>query len=147
MTRENEDKSKKITLEDARAELNRPRETHFRASDFISEDDRLTIKENNFKKKPVSSFSKVDAYLAEILARFGYETFRAWKAGDISEADMARYVEAERARDARDRLAIEAVVITSLAGAQQPRKKGSKPPIKAAMDIFKNEQKTARGVK
>lgn len=136
----------KITLEKAREELAKKQVKTFRVSDFVSEDEKNEIKTKSYNKKPEkSTFSAVDAYIAEILARFGFQTYQVWKAGDISEREMLAYINAERARDAQNRLALEAVIISSLAGAQQPRKSGSKPPIKTAVQIFKNEQKLAKG--
>lgn len=136
----------KITLEKAREELAKKQVKTFRVSDFVSEDEKNEIKTKSYNKKPEkSTFSAVDAYIAEILARFGFQTYQAWKAGDISEREMLAYINAERARDAQNRLAPEAVIISSLAGAQQPRKSGGKPPIKTAVQIFKNEQKLAKG--
>lgn len=135
----------KITLETARKELAGKQVKSFRVSDFVSEDEKTELRESNYaRKEPERSFSAVDAYIAEILARFGYQTYQAWKVGDISERDMLAYVNAERARDAQNRLSLEAVVISSLMGAQQPHKGGQRP-IKSALKIFKSEQKLAKG--
>lgn len=51
------------------------------------------------RRKKREKFGKTDAYVAEIIARFGYETYKARNADEIDDAKMIRLIEAERARE------------------------------------------------
>lgn len=134
-----------LNLHAIQEQIGSKKERQFRASDFLSEEDRHKIHENNRKAQNRRKFSVVDAYIAEILARFGYETFKAWNRGEISQLAMGHYLEAERARDVAKTLGIEATIIASLQGAQQPTKKGRKMPIENAVKILKEQEKVAKG--
>lgn len=116
-----------------------------RASDFLTDEQIEEVHESN-RKGIKEKFSTVDAYIAEILARFGYETYVAWKFNEISEENMWSYVQAERAREARDRLILENIIVASVAGANQPTKSGNAPKsLKTAIKMLKTEQKIAEG--
>lgn len=130
--------------------LNKVKETaikrEFRASDFLTQEQMEEVHESNAKGKKTAGFDEIDAYVAEIIARFGYDTYRAWKCGDISEEDMARFVRAERVRDARQRLPLENIIIASVAGANNPTKGGHAPKsLKTAIKMLKSEEKLAKG--
>lgn len=117
-----------------------------RASDFLTDEQIEEVHKSNRKGKKLG-FSRADSYIAEILARFGYEAYIAWKKGDISEEDMVHYVEAERAREAQNRLMIENIIVASVAGANQPTKAGHAPKsLKTAIKMLKAEQSLAKGV-
>ena len=119
---------------------------NFRASDFLTDDQIDEIHKSNIKGKKLSKFNEIDAYVAEIIARFGYDTYVAWKFGEIGETNMARYIEAERAREARNRLRIENIIVASVSGANNPTKSGHAPKsLKTAIKMLKNEQKLAEG--
>ena len=119
---------------------------NFRASDFLTDEEIEEVHESNIKGKKKARFDKVDAYIAEILARFGYDAYVAWKFGEIDEKHMAKYIEAERAREARNRLMIENVIVASVAGANNATKGGHPPKsLKTAIKMLKNEQKLAKG--
>lgn len=119
---------------------------NFRASDFLTDQEMEEVHESNIRGKKRSKFDHIDAYIAEIIARFGYATYVAWKNGEISELNMARYVEAERAREARGRLMIENVIVAATAGANHPTKGGHPPKsLKTALQMIKQEQKLAEG--
>lgn len=121
---------------------------NFRASDFLTDEQMEEVHESNIKGKKSSGFDAVDAYIAEIIARFGYDTYVAWKFGEIGELQMAKYIEAERAREARSRLMIENVIVASVAGANNPTKGGHMPKsLKTAIKMIKKEQEIAKGVK
>jgi len=121
---------------------------NFRASDFLTDEQIEEVHESNIKGKKSSNFNAIDAYIAEIIARFGYDTYVAWKFGEISEINMAKYIEAERAREARSRLMIENVIVASVAGANNPTKGGHLPKsLKSAIKMLKNEEKLAKGAK
>ena len=94
----------------------------------------------------VDCANKIDAYIAEIIARFGYDTYVAWKNGEISEEYMIRYIEAERVRESRRDLKIESLIVASVAGANHPDKNGHLPKsLKNAIKIIKNEEKNSKG--
>lgn len=118
----------------------------FRASDFLTKEELDEVHESNAKGKKNTGFDVIDAYIAEIIARFGYDTYVAWKFGEIDEKHMAKYIQAERAREARNRLMIENIIVASVAGANNATKGGHLPKsLKAAIKMLKNEQKLAKG--
>lgn len=120
----------------------------FRASDFLTDEQIDEVHESNIKGKKNTSFDIIDAYIAEIIARFGYDTFVAWKFGEIGEEQMAKYIEAERVREIRSRLMIENVIVASVAGANNPTKGGHMPKsLKSAIKMLKKEQELAKGAK
>lgn len=121
---------------------------NFRASDFLTEEEIDEVHESNIKGKKNTGFDKIDAYIAEIIARFGYDTYVAWKFGEIGEEQMAKYIKAERARDVQNRLMIENIIVASMAGANNPTKSGHMPKsLKAAIKMIKSEEKLAKGTK
>ena len=71
---------------------------NFRASDFLTQEQIEEVKESNLRGKKTTSFNEVDSYIAEIIARFGYDTYVAWKFGEIDEKSMMKYIEAELMR-------------------------------------------------
>lgn len=118
----------------------------FRASDFLTKEELDEVHESNARGKKNTGFDVIDAYIAEIIARFGYDTYVAWKFGEIDEKHMAKYIQAERAREARNRLMIENIIVASVAGANNATKGGHPPKsLKAAIKMLKNEQKLAKG--
>lgn len=120
----------------------------FRASDFLTDEQIGEVHESNIKGKKNTSFNVIDAYIAEIIARFGYDTFVAWKFGEIGEEQMMKYIQAERAREAQNRVIIESVIVASVAGANNPTKGGHMPKsLKSAIKMIKSEEKLAKGVK
>ena len=121
---------------------------NFRASDFLTEKELDEVHESNLKGKKTKGFDVVDAYIAEIIARFGYDTYVAWKFGEIGEEQMTKYIKAERARDVQNRLMIENIIVASMAGANNPTKGGHMPKsLKAAIKMIKSEEKLAKGTK
>ena len=119
-----------------------------RASDFLTDEQLDEVHESNAKGRKETSFDEVDSYIAEIIARFGYDTYVAWKFGEIDEPHMVKYVEAERAREARNRLRLENIIVASVAGANQPTKAGHAPKsLKTAIKMLKSEEKLAKGGK
>lgn len=118
---------------------------NFRASDFLSEDEQKEVRKNNAKGKE-QLFNVVDAYVAEILARFGYDTYMAWKAGDIPNERMQKYILAERARDSQLLFPLENIIVASVAGANNPTRGGHTPKsLQMAIKILKQEQEKANG--
>lgn len=134
-----------ITLEKAKQTIG---VREHRVSDFLTQEQNEEVRQTNAKGKKGANFDKIDAYVAEIIARFGYQAYIAWKNGDIHEAQMAKLVEAERVRDIREMLSLKSIIIASVAGANNPNKSGHMPKsLKAAINILKKEQKIAEGGK
>ena len=122
------------------------KEKNFRASDFLTQEQMDAVKESNIKGKKQTSFDEIDAYVAEIIARFGYDTYLAWKNGEIDEMRMVKYIQAERVRDVKNRLALESLLVGTMAGANNPTKSGHAPKsLKVAFQILKSERKFAEG--
>lgn len=121
---------------------------NFRASDFLTQEQIDEVKESNLRGKKTTSFDEVDSYIAEIIARFGYDTYIAWKFGEIDEKSMMKYIEAERVREARNRLRLEHIIVASVSGANRPNKTGHMPKsLKMAIKMLKSEEKLAKGGK
>lgn len=121
---------------------------NFRASDFLTQEQIDEVKESNLRGKKTTSFDEVDSYIAEIIARFGYDTYVAWKFGEIDEKSMMKYIEAERVREARNRLRLEHIIVASVSGANRPNKTGHMPKsLKMAIKMLKSEEKLAKGGK
>lgn len=129
-----------ITLEKAKKEAEKV--TEFRASDFLSQEETEELRENNKTKHIRPLYDEIDAYVAEIIARFGYDTYLAWKSGAFEDGKMTRLLEAERARDARARLKLENVIVAANAGSNHPAKGGTLPrTLKIAIQFLKEEKK------
>lgn len=115
------------TLEEARAEL-KNKELHFRASDFLTDEQQEELhKANAQRATKIKPYDEIDAISAEILARFGWQAWQAWQGGEISTQQMLRYVAAERARETRANIPLEAITLLGMAGANHGNKNG-KPP-------------------
>ncbi len=115
-----------------------------RLSDFVSEQELKELHENVAKgsSKP-KKFDMVDAYVAEIMARFGYEAYQAWNMGIIPDWRMRRLVEAERGREMRLINNLESVItLTGIAGATS---KKAKEPIGRAIQQIKINEKITKG--
>lgn len=119
-----------------------------RASDFLTDEQIDEVKKSNIKGKKNNSYNEVDAYIAEIIARFGYDAYVAWKFGEIDEVHMAKYIQAERVREVRNRLKLENIIVASVAGANRASKSGHAPKsLKTAIKMLKSEEKLAGGGK
>lgn len=135
------------TLKDVRKSDKLRGERVYSASDFMSKDDKLRIEQARQKShEEKRKFDDVDAYTAEIVARFGYEAYKDWNKGVISDIKMSKWILAERARDKAKLLSIEGIIIAMVSPTIQ-RHKGKPAPKspKVAMDIFKSDAKVARG--
>lgn len=121
----------------------------YRVSDFLSKEKRLELKMAQEQKsaRKHRRFDEIDAFSAEILARFGFEAWQAWQAGQIKNDKMAKMVLAERARAKRELLGLESLILAVNAGANNPTKNGRTPKgLRNAIKILKSEQKQAKGV-
>lgn len=119
-----------------------------RVSDFLTDEEIKEVKESNLKGRKNNTFNEVDSYIAEIIARFGYDTYVAWKFGEISETNMVKYIEAERARETKNRLRLEQIIVASVSGANHHNKSGHAPKsLRMAIKMLKNEEKLVKGGK
>ncbi len=139
-----------LTLEQVRKSAKVTERTH-RVSDFLSKEQKVKIAEKREIKALQGGsrgFDDIDAYSAEILARFGYNAWQAWQNGQIKADRMARMIMAERARAKRELLGLEGLLLSSVAGANNGTKSGHAPKsLRIAAKIFKSEQKLAKGVR
>lgn len=119
---------------------------NFRASDFLTDEELERVRKSNIKGKKKTGVNEVDAYIAEILARFGYDTYVAWKFGEISEDNMLKFIEAERIRETKNRLKLEQILVASVSGANRRNKSGHAPrSLKMALKMLKNEENFTKG--
>lgn len=118
-----------------------------RVSDFLTNDEQENrIKSKATAKRRERRFDGIDAYCAEIIARFGYDAYMAWNSGEIDEAFMARMIFAERARDKKRILPLEMIILGGVAGANQPTKSKQAPKsLKTAIKVLTKEQEEANG--
>ena len=124
-----------LTLKNVKEKITKVRE--HKVSDFLTDEQIEEVKKSNIRGKKNTSFDEVDAYIAEIIARFGYDTYIAWKNGDISEETMLKFILAERTRDAQIRLKIEGIITGAVASLR------SKKAQRAVSQILKDEKKLA----
>lgn len=120
-----------------------------RVSDFLSKEKKIELRlaQEARSMRKHRGFDDIDAYSAEILGRFGYDTWVAWQSGQIKGVKMAKMVLAERARQKRELIGFESLVLSAIAGANNPTKGGHAPKsLKNAIKILKSEQKLAKGV-
>lgn len=118
-----------------------------RAADFLSEEEMRELRAVNRRgKRSKRLFSETDAQVAEMIARFGYDTYKAWLADEISDRKMAAMLNAERARERAMWLPIESI-IANMVGACIKRHKGEKAPKgpKIAQKILKADIKAMQG--
>lgn len=116
-----------------------------RLSDFVSSEEAQELHDRNAKGSArAKRFDAVDSYVAEIIARFGYEAYKDWKIGIIPDETMRRFIWAERGRERALLNNLEAVItLGSIAGATS---KKSKEPINRAIQHIKENEKMAKGV-
>lgn len=132
-------------------EVKKSVERNVRVSDFLTKKQKVEIEQAREKKAlqgDKRGFDDIDAYSAEILARFGYDSWQAWQCGQIKQEKMVKMVLAERARDKQRLLGLEGLILAVGAGANNPTKSGHAPKsLVNARNIFKNEQKLAKGIR
>ena len=119
-----------------------------RLTDFMTKDEKeLLWHSNHVGKVKKKQFDEIDAYMAEIMARFGYDAYLAWQKGDITTKRMNTLLAAERARDVESRLSLE-MLINILVRDCIKWNKGEKKPKgpKLASKIIRDNVKRAKGV-
>ena len=131
------------SLEKIRADILPNTEQSFRASDFLSDEERQELeKVNHSSHKKKKAYDPVDAYEAELLARFGWEAFQAWLRGDFDEQMAARFIAAERAREKRNLEPLAAMILMANAGANNGDKNGHAPKsLRSAHNILEKIHK------
>lgn len=141
-------KHERLTLEDIRKRPSITEGRAFRASDFLTEDEQEELAEINARGKVIRRpFDDIDSFCAELLARFGWQAYEAWLDGRFDPEKAMRFVAAERARQKREMLPLEAILINAVAGANHPTKSKSAPKgLKQAIKIIKSETKQAKGI-
>ena len=94
----------------------------------------------------MTCYDDVDAFVAEVIARFGYDVYQKWNAGEIETKTLQKWVLAERARDRAQFIPLEGV-IAHMVGACIRRHKKERAPKgpKEAQNIISAEIKAARG--
>ena len=117
-----------------------------RVSDFLTNEEKNDLARANTKGKK-KAYDKVDAYVAEIIARFGYDTYIAWQSGNIETRRMNRLLAAERVRERAKLLPLQAVIISAVAGANHPADKYGHQPksLKKAYSILQKQQEMVGG--
>ena len=120
----------------------------FRASDFLTESQMEELHRANERgRKVIRPYDEVDAFSAEVLARFGWHTYQAWKKGELSTDKVMRFIAAERARTTAEGLPSQITLVSAVAGANHPTKHKKAPQsLKNAIKMIKEQQKQAKGI-
>ena len=122
-------------------------EQHYRPSDFLSQSDIDELHEANARGGKISKpYDEIDAFEAEILARFGWQTYKAYLSGEADIGQLAKYIAAERARTTAESLPLQYTVVGAMAGANHPTKHKNAPKtLKNTIKFLKEQQKKAKG--
>ena len=130
-------------------------EQHFRPSDFLTKQQQDELREANARGRTIMRpYDEVDAFAAEVLARFGWHTYRAWKTQERDERgqiimttdQLFKYIAAERARTTAESLPLQYTVVGAMAGANHPTKHKNAPKtLKNTIKFLKEQQKKAKG--
>lgn len=127
--------------------LSKPKTREYRASDFLTNDEMTELQLNNIVgRKNKRKFDDVDAKVAQIIARFGYQVYELWNAGRIDDKEMDKWLIAETARERSILINLELVIASAISALVkiekgQPRPKG----VKNAVKIIKKELEIAKG--
>lgn len=141
-----------LTLENIRKSprLNEPPKVTYRVSDFRTKEQRDAQRElraqRKKRKKAQQKFNAVDAKVAEIMARFGYEVYEKWDNQEIDDEKMERLLAAERAREKAYILPLEGIVACLVKDCIKRSKKEQQPKgPKSAAKILNSEIRIAKG--
>jgi len=134
-----------LTLKEVREKAQAKQARVSRVSDFLTNEEkeqRVRDRVKSSGQRPKRLYDGVDAFIAEIIARFGYDVYKAWLKGEFTTDKLFRLLCAERAREKRLLAPLEAIIISSVAGANHPTKGHQAPKsLKNAIKILKDEQK------
>lgn len=135
------------TLQSIRANKLPDAAVNFRVSDFLSEDEQHELRAANLKgKKKNRAFDEVDAFEAELLARFGWQAYQAWLCGEFEMATAARFIAAERAREVGQRIPLMALINSAVMGANHADSNGHAPKsLRHAQKILKEQIQQTKG--
>lgn len=127
------------TLTQIRAEDLPEAGQYFRASDFLSDKEKQELREANARgKEEEKIYNKCDAFEAEMIARFGFDFFEAWRTGKVDEAFAYKAIAAERDREKSLIAPIATMIYAANAGANHSDKNGHAPKtLRIAQDILK----------
>lgn len=136
----------KLTLNNVK-QTAKLKEKVFRASDYLSDEELDEVRMSNARGKKVERpYDEIDAFCAELLARFGWQAYEAWLEGRFDMSKALRFIAAERARDKQAIVNLEALILASVSGANHGDKNGKAPKtLKKANDILHKEIKQAQG--
>lgn len=118
-----------------------------RASDFLTDEEQEKLRSVNLQgKKARRKFDEIDAYVAEIIARFGWDVYQLWNAGKIENTEMQSWILAERSREKSQILGLYSMIYSTVSSCVKVEK-GKKAPkgIKMAQNLIKSEAKIAKG--
>lgn len=116
---------------------------NFGVSDFLTTEEveeLHTAAAKSHKRQPL--FDPIDALVAEIVARFGYDVYLKWSSGEIEHEWLTKMLNAERARDKQKLLSLEGIVFSMVSASMS---KDPKKGVRHAQDIMKQDIKVARG--
>lgn len=118
-----------------------------RASDFLTQADREKLRQANVRgKRGRRLFNDIDAYVGEMIARFGYEFYLRWNNGELKQEWVDKLMQAERARDRANWLPFEGFIRALIQGGVPTYRPKHPPKIgKQVPKIIKAEIKAARG--
>lgn len=141
-------KSDAPTLENLRKASPKLQEVRVhRASDFLTEEEQNELRAVNIQgRKARRKFDDVDAYVAEIIARFGWDVYQLWNEGRIENKEMQNWILAERAREKSQILGLYSLIYSTVSSCVKVEK-GKRAPkgIKLAQKLIKSEEKIAKG--
>lgn len=136
--------SAKPTLEAIRKT---PRGRSYTLKDFITkeEQDRLAEIRSGRTRKP--KFDSASSVSAEILARFGYQAWKDWQNGVISDESMSAYLSAERGRDAERLIQLESAILPAIFSLVKKSKNKPAPKgVKYAQQAVNEQTKIMKGL-
>lgn len=139
-------KDEKLTLNDIKKSPKLAEAQAIRLSDLVSQEEKAKYGRKSQKAARKRPYDDVDAFVAEIIARFGYDVYQKWNTGEISMEKLSKWVLAERAREKQTIVGLEALIVSAVAGSNHGGKHGKAPKtLKLAYKILSQEQKLAEG--
>lgn len=123
-------------------------EHHFTLKDFTTEAEREQLSRARAKAKAKApKFDAASAVSAEILARFGFDAWKAWQNGEISQKQMSSYLAAERGRDLRLLADLEtAISVLMTTVARRQRGKPAPKGFKMVQKMVQNHERIMKGL-
>lgn len=138
----------KPTLKNVRKTSQKLQEVRVRrASDFLTKEEQQELRNVNLQgKKAKRKFDDIDAYVAEIIARFGWDVYQLWNEGRIENKEMQSWILAERAREKSQMLGLYSLIYSTVTSCVKVERGQKKPKgLKIAQNILKSETKMAGG--